>query len=319
MKLFSRKQTERPTRRMARDASAQQAGDRRTEATATHASSQLFRRNRTLTGSLSSHVSSASEHRADLQSPRIHAHHLARRRRSLLAIFAGVVLVCGLLLFVLFTFTARTEVSAGAVSIAGQQKRYQDAIEQYLLRHPIERVRVFLNNERLQASVVQAVPEVSSIQSAGSAGIGVGRFHIVLRTPVASWMIGSTQYFVDAAGVSFQRNYFAAPAVKIVDQSGVAQTTGTAIVSRQFLSFVGRTIAVAHSYNLTVEQVVIPSGAIRHVNVMLAGYGYPVKLSLDRPAGEQVEDMKNALGYLAGKGVKPQYVDVRIAGKAYYK
>lgn len=318
MKLFSRKQADRPVRRRAGDV-RREAAERRLDTQEARSSQQLFRRNRTLTGSLSSNVASASEHRADLQSPRIHAHHLARRRRSLLVLFTGVLVVCGLLGFVLFNFTARTEVVASEASITARQERYQGAIEQYLLRHPLERMRVFLNNDRLQASVLDQLPEVASVQAVGSAGIGAGRFHITLRKPVASWMIGTTQYFVDAEGVSFQQNYFSPPTVKIVDQSGIAQATGTAIASRQFLSFVGRTIAVASTYHLTVEQVIIPSGAIRQIQIVLGGYEYPVKLSLDRPAGEQVEDMKNALSYLSGKGIKPVYVDVRIGGKAFYK
>lgn len=315
MKLFSRTHTDAPNRRQA-TRSGRHAAAAETEPAAPH----LYRRNRTLTGSLSSRVSSASEHRADLQSPRIHAHHLARRRRSLLAIFMAVLTVCGVLGFILLNFTARIDVVAsGGVSIGSHQQRYQKAVEHYLLVHPLERLRVFLNSERLQASVIEQLPEVATIHAQGSGGFGASVFQVTLRKPVASWMIGTSQYFVDAEGVSFQLNYFAPPAVKIVDRSGVAQAAGTAIVSRQFLSFVGRTISVARTYQLAIDQVIIPSGAIRQIEVMIAGYDYPVKLSLDRPAGEQGEDMKNAITYLASKGIKPAYVDVRISGKAYYK
>lgn len=316
MKLFSRKQTEQPARRLAGDERRNTAKQR----LATDVSEQrLFRRNRTLTGSLSSNVVSATEHRADLQSPRIQAHHLARRRRSVLAIFFIVISVCGLLVFILLNFTAQAHVTARDGGVAIEQDRYSQAIEKYLMQHPVERLRPFLNQERLNESVSRSLPEVSAIQSDGARGIGTGEFGVSLRKPVASWMIGTTQYYVDANGVSFQKNYFAPPSVKIVDQSGIPQTSGTAVVSRQFLSFVGRAIAVAGTFRLEIEQVIIPAGSIRQVQIVAVGHSYPVKLSLDRPAGEQVEDMQRALTYLAGKEVTPAYVDVRVSGKAYYK
>jgi hypothetical protein len=44
-----------------------------------------------------------------------------------------------------------------------------------------------------------------------------------------------------------------------------------------------------------------------------------VKFSVDRAVGEQAEDAARAVRYLDGKGMSPEYLDVRISGKAFYK
>ncbi|MFZ2544627.1 MAG: hypothetical protein WAW80_01495 [Candidatus Saccharimonadales bacterium] len=281
----------------------------------------LFRRNRTLTGSSSSSISSATELNAgaDLKSPRAHAHHLASHRRRLGTMLLFVVVVTGCLTWLLYEFTASIHVSATNSGIAIDSSRYQAVISSYLNIHPIERLRTALNKDQFADYVMQHVPEVSMITSNGASGFATGQFDITFREPIASWQIGSKQYFVDKTGVSYQVNYFDSPVVKIVDQSGVPQVAGTAIASSRFLQFVGRTVDVAKSFGLTVEQATIPSGTTRQIEIKVVGHTYPIKLSLDRSVGEQVEDMDRAIRFFDAKGQTPQYIDVRVSGRAFYK
>ena len=141
---------------------------------------------------------------------------------------------------------------------------------------------------------------------------------MAMRQPIASWVLTGKQYFVDGEGIPFEKNYYETPVVSVIDQSGIQQTPGTAVASSRFLAFVGRVVSEAGKYSLVVEQAVIPAGTTRQLEVKVQGRGYPIKLSLDRPAGEQVEDMKNALGYFDARQA-PQYVDVRVSGRAYYR
>ncbi len=280
---------------------------------------QLFRRNRTLTGSRSASVSSAAELDADLRSPRAHVHHLVAHRRRLGSILAFVVLSIAFLLWLLYEFTAFVHVSPADSSIVLQQNRYDKIIDEYLAIHPIERLRLLTNNTNLEAYVKRQAPEVAALRTTGAAGFATGQFQVSLRHPVAGWLLGDQQYFVDDTGIAFQNNYFEQPAVKISDESGVPQTAGSAVASTRFLQFVGRSVAAAHEYGLTVEQATIPSGTTRQVELRVTGHGYPIKLSLDRPVVEQIEDMQRAIAYMDRKQMTPQYIDVRVSGKAYYK
>ncbi len=312
-KPWRKNESNSPRRRLRSDDSS---GEQRQ--TVERLGSTLFRRNRTLVGSLSPTVSSANEMGGDLKSPRAHVHHLTAHRRRLGTTLLVVLVTAGVLTLFLYSFTAFIHISAhggGAV----QQDRYTRIINDYLGGRPGERLRMLLNEDQLMSYLSHAAPEVESIHVSGSAGIGASQFDIVFRKPVAGWLIGSTQYYVDKDGISFQINYFDRPTVKIVDQSGVPQSTGTTVASSRFLRFVGRTVELAGRSNLIVEQAIIPASTTRQIEVRLVGRNYPIKLSLDRSVGEQVEDMQRAVAFFDTRNLKPAYVDIRVSGKAFYK
>jgi hypothetical protein len=309
---LGKKRKEQPQRRRV---SAERIAEKRDSNRTANAA---FRRNRTLVGSLSPQVGSASELTGELRSPRAHAHHLSAHRRMLGTIFILVVGVICFLLWLIYEFTAVVQVSPTS-GIAIDQPRYVHAINDYFTIHPLERLRVLLNENALTSYLAQVTPEVDSARSGGSAGFATSQFDLVFRRPVVGWLIGTHQYYVDDNGVSFQVNYFDQPTVKIIDQSGVPQTAGTTVASSRFLRFVGQAITLSRANGLTITQAIIPADTTHQIEIIVSGHSYPIKLSLDRPVGEQIEDMQNALKYFDAHNVHPAYIDVRVSGKAYYK
>lgn len=313
MKLPRRKKsTEQPQRRRisAERIAENRQNDQRNQA--------IFRRNRTLVGSLSSEVTSASELTGDLRSPRAHVHHLSAHRRRLGTLFILVIGAVLFLVWLLYEFTAGIDVSPTS-GIAITQSRYEHAINDYFAAHPFERFRVLLNEGSLTSYLAQVTPEVSSASSDGSAGFATSQFDLTFRRPVVGWLIGAHEYYVDDNGVSFQVNYFEQPTVKIVDQSGIPETAGTTVASSRFLRFVGLAVTLAKADGLAITQAIIPPDTTHEIEVIVTGHTYPIKLSLDRPVGEQIDDMQHALAYFDGRGQHPQYIDLRVSGKAYYK
>lgn len=316
MSFFSKKQSQDvPRRRQAtgNDSRRDVAAERQQGANYT------FKRNRTLTGSVSSHVVSAGEPLADLRSPRTHAHHLARQRRKLGSVFMMVMIGGMVVAGLLYEFTATPVVVSAESSVSLQKQRYEKAIDEYLGRWPVERLRFALNEQRLQEYLQRALPEVEIVKKDGFAGFGASEFTVGARQPIAGWLIGDKQYYVDASGVPFQTNYYTEPSVKIVDNSGIKQTTGTAIASSRFLTFVGLAVSLANDNGMIVEEAIIPLATTRQVELKVKGHTYPVKLSLDRPVGEQVEDMQRAITWFDQKNITPKYADVRVSGKAFYR
>lgn len=293
--------------RIAREKSQSQAGR------------DLFRRNRTLVGSSSSSVNSTAELDAELRSPRVHVHHLTAHRRRLSTFLTFVIIACVFLLWLIYEFAAMVHVSPTISSINLQKDRYEKLINDYFASHPIERLRILINDDQLDAHVKRHAPEVASVKTVGAAGFATGQFDLEMRKPIAGWLIGNDQYFVDENGIAFQINYFEQPSVKILDQSGIPQSEGTMVASSRFLQFVGRSVAVARTYGMVVEQATIPIGTTRQIELKVKDKEYPIKLSLDRPVGEQVEDMQRAITYMDSKQVKPEYIDVRVSGRAYYR
>lgn len=313
MAVFSKKQKELPRRRQAERIQAERAQEE------VLGQRYAFRRNRTLTGSASSRVAGVSEQSADLKSPRVQAHELAAKRRHLGAILTAVLIVAGGVFVLISQFTSGVVVTATPDASLQLDPSYEKEIQKYLAEQPAERLRFLLDEDRLTAHLQVASPEVTDVKVGGAAGFGVSSFEVRVRKPIAGWNIGGAQHYVDAAGVSFERNYFASPAVQIVDKSGIQVEVGQAVASNRFLGFVGKVVGIAKKSGYDVQQVIIPRGATRQIEVRVKGVAYPAKLSVDRPVGEQIEDMKRAMQWMAQHNKKPKYIDVRVSGKAFYR
>ena len=276
-----------------------------------------FRRNRTLTGSASSRITSVNEGGADMKSARVHAHELTHKRRHIGVLFLGVIVVSLLLFGLISQFTAKVAVRADTVQQL--DKSYEEVVQAYLTAHPAERLRFLLNTEQLTQYLQTKTPEVQAVKQVGWTDFGESEFTVVMRQPIAGWTIRGSQQYVDVNGVAFARNYFTSPEVQIIDNSGIQPQSGQTVASNRFLGFVGRTVGLAASRGIKVTQVTIPGGTTREVELRLESVGFPIKFTIDRPAGEQVEDMARALAWAKAHGKTPQYIDVRIAGRAFYQ
>lgn len=281
---------------------------------------QFFQRNRTLTGTTSDAVTTTHPG-TQLQSPRTRAHQLAQLRRRIVGILLLVGACALLLTWLLSQLTAQVMVTSADTQLSQplDMKRYTAAIQSYLAANPAERLRFALNTDHLTSYLQKTVPEVEAVTVQAGSHFGESDFDLSLRRPVAGWQINSNQYYVDGSGVAFQRNYFAAPSLQIVDNSSVATEQGSAVTSSRFLSFVGQIVTAAKGEGFTVTQAVLPIGTTRELEIHLSGAGEVVRLSIDRPAGEQAEDMARAVRYLTSKHISASYVDVRVSGKAFYQ
>jgi len=270
-----------------------------------------FRRNQTLT----------NVRRSDEPvSERARMHQLAKHRRNIggiLTLVLGIIIVLGILLV---QFTGRVVVAGSSAALTQTlvAKEYEKAINDYLGIHPVERLRFALNETALSEYVSGVLPEVSQVKLTSTDSIVQSNFTLTLREPVAGWQINGRQYYVDKSGVVFQNNFYETPSVQIIDQSGVSPEQGTIVASARLLSFVGRVVSLAGQGSYTVTQAILPSGTTRQLDLQLKDVAPRVKLSIDRGAGEQVEDMIRSLNYLKSQGKNAQYVDVRVSGRVVY-
>lgn len=313
MPRFSKKQPDIPRRR--------QNGALATPERASESSLDeryAFRRNRTITGSASSHVSGTSESNAQLKSHRVQVHELAQQRRRIGGVLGLVLFGVVTLAILVSQFTAQVIVRTSDVTRA-LDPIYANAVDAYLSRQPIERLRFMQRTDALNGYVQSIAPEVASIRVDGFAGLGTSVYVVEMRRPIAGWSMRGVQQYVDATGTSFARNHYANPQVQIIDNSGIQVDVGQAVASNQFLSFVGRVVGLANTQQYAVSQVIIPQGTTRQIELRIKDIAYPIKLSVDRPAGEQVEDMTRSIVWLRERNVTPQYLDVRVSGRAYYR
>lgn len=281
---------------------------------------QLFKRNRTLTGSVSSRVvGAANESNSHLKSSRVHFHELANHRRRIGGVLVVVLALVVFLSVLLWQFTAVVRIETLGLASSINTTRYESAIQDYYGQRPFERFRFAVNEQQLTEHVQQTLPEVRRLQVDGATGFSESMITIEMRNPIAGWKLGNTQYYVDASGASFTTNHHPSPSVQIVDESGVDLQLGQTIASNRFLGYVGRTVALTAAQDYKVTQVIIPPGTTRQIELQIEGVAYPALLLIDRPVGEQVEDMVRSIRYFQQRDTTPQYIDVRVSGKAFYR
>ncbi len=300
MNLFNKKKSNTPRRRLVE-----------IDADKTVSSSDIFRRNRTLSGVVISNT----------KSPRKHVHHLVHHRRKVLSLLIISLLAAFLLWTLISNFTATIAISISntGVSKPVDSSRYEKAIQSYLDANPIGRFHFFLDQAAMTKYVSSKLPEVSSVYQRYMVGLGKTDFTVTLRVPVAGWKMNDKQYYVDSKGIAFGQNWLMPPDVQIVDNSGASPQGSATIISNRFLSFVGRIVSLSKSSGFTVTQAILPVNTTRELELNVKESSIMVKLSIDRPAGEQVEDMSRALRYFASLNQSPTYIDVRVSGKAFYK
>lgn len=281
-----------------------------------------FRRSSTLVRSVSKNESGKTESDTVFESSRSKLHHLTMKRRKVFGAMATTLLVAVFIWTIISNFTAIPIVSSseGFVSKSIKSDKYEKIIQDYLSANPMSRFNFVINLADLTNYVTLSAPEVLSVTQSGMGDLpGKTNFNIAMRQPVATWSVGDKQYYVDSSGVAFEESYYSDPEVQVVDESGVNIKSNTTVASNKMLSFVGLIVSASKGYGYTVTKVVLPADTTRELDLRLANCDYYIKVSVDRPVGEQIEDMARSIKYLSEKGRGASYIDVRVSGKAFYK
>lgn len=303
MKLFRHTP---PTRRA-------EAARRRQQAIAEQAPaasvSAAYRRHRPLNTRQAATPAEASE--------RLATHQLVQRRRQLgrwLAMsLAGVAAVLSLL----WQLAVTAEVLTPDAASGRAAQSYRVVLEAYFQQRPAERLRFLLDHTALTAYFLEQAPEVKTVRLEAG-GLASARLKLTFRQPVAQWSAQKT-YFVDEDGVTFEKNYFAAPSVVVRDESGVPTTGGQEVVNRRFLSFLGQSVALLAKQGLPVQEAVLPQGAIRQIQFRIKDSPTVIIMTQDREARAQVEQAVRALAWMRQAGQQPRSIDVRVDQRVFYR
>ena len=307
-----------------RRATAQPVRRRAATDDSSSSSSALFRRNRTLTGSLISSVPSPNEQSASLQSPRVQTHNLKRKRRSIrLALLSALALITALswLLVQIIVVPKVQIVGTDDNNTLAQAatRDYTAAIQDYLSDNPLERLTININPRNLNRIIQSRFPEVASVSPPAKVSLWTATFAVNLRSPVVYWQSGNTKAYVDNAGIVFDRNILGGSVIAVEDQTGIRADAGNSVISSRFLQFIGKAVGYFKENNLIVTKIALPADTTRQLLISLDGVGYTIKMTVDRPAAGQVEDAIRAVSYLSGRGIAAKYIDVRVSRRAFYR
>lgn len=250
----------------------------------------------------------------------MHAHDLRRHRRRLLLVL-GIVLGISAGLYVLTNQFIASVVIKSTAPVLIDQATYEQKVQDYFGSHPLERFQFSLNTSSLTSYLqTHGAPEVQNVQT-GSSSHKLWTINLTasMRQPVVRWSTGNGQLYVDASGQTFNRDYYTDKLVEVRDESGITIEQDRVLVSARMLSLIGSLVGQMKTYGYEVTTVILPPNTSRQVLVSLRNLSYNIKFSTDRLAGEQAEDASMAIGYFKAHGIVPQYVDVRVSGRAYYQ
>ena len=277
-----------------------------------------FRRSRTMTGSLSNEVRSATEQHAGLRSERLKHHDLKHTRRRIVWLLVGCLAAAGVIYGLLGQFIASVTISPTTLS-SDQQAAYKQAIHDYLGAHPGERFYATLNRDALTSFVQTKHAEVQQIVVESGGFLVAGDATITLRTAVAVWTLHDKRYYIDEHGVAFTTAPSVQPSLIVEDNTGIDPADASAVASERMIRYIGRLVALVQQGGFTITKVELPANTSRQVVLYLEGRGYPMRTHLDRDAAAQAADVVNAVKYFDSKGLRPEYIDVRVSSKAFYK
>ena len=106
---------------------------------------------------------------------------------------------------------------------------------------------------------------------------------------------------------------------KYVPTVTVEDGGGAGYVTERMKEYVGRVEQDFQAYGYKVVRAVVPAGKAREIDVYLDGRDEYYKLNIDRGSAVSAEDAVRMIKYLDEHDIHPEYVDVRIEEKAYYK
>ena len=243
---------------------------------------------------------------------------LVIRRRKLSAFFVILAIFISLISIFLFQFISKVSIVSND-SKSQNLSKYEKSVEEYLNINPSERILSNLNKNALLESLQKDYPEVLSISDIKFNGLTSYKIYLDFRKPVASWLVDGKEFFVDSEGVSFNVNNFEKPSLNIIDDSGAIVSNGKNVASSSFFSFIGKLVSAVNKQGLEVSKIRIPLLSLRQVEVSVKGVSYFARMSTADSAEGQIINFKKAIEYFGAHKISPNYIDLRIEGKGYYK
>lgn len=201
---------------------------------------------------------------------------------------------------------------------AEQTELYQKMLVDYYNSRPTERFRPLLDQETLAAYFLERAPEVKNIRIE-QAGILSSSVKLTFRQALAQWVVDGQTYYVDESGVIFSRNYDQSPRLSVQDRSGALISGGQEVAHRRFLIFLGQAVSAFAGQNLTVSEIILPEDTVRQAHFKLEGHSFLVKMSIDRSAEAQAEQAAKSIQYISERGMRPEYIDIRVNQRVFYR
>lgn len=245
--------------------------------------------------------------------------------RYLPSLLAGLALVVCLFYATTLTITPRIlPLAETTPNILRSNDTYQTAARDILADSILNRSKLSINTTEIARQLSQQFPELGEV----SVTIPLlGRRPVIEITPSTPALILGSQtgaYVVDINGRALLKpsdvpNFDHLDLPTVIDDVGLDITPGKTVLPTATVQFVTTLVGQLEAKQLSIKALNLPAAA-NELHLRLEGIGYYVKFNLQNDPKEQVG------AFLAVKqrleqdnSVPAEYIDVRIAERAYYK
>lgn len=184
------------------------------------------------------------------------------------------------------------------------------------LRNLTGRNLLFLKEQQLLTDLMATDPSLASLRIVRGFPDHL-QVLIERRHPALVWQVGETAWAIDSSGVAFGLDPTTTVGIpRILDAHGQPVSTGEQLLSADFVAFAREAFA---------QGPVVIGGAIDHGEVgettfhlsLVTEWGWSIVVDTTRPIGGQYANLGLLLA--GHRADIHEYVDLRLAGKAYLK
>jgi len=236
------------------------------------------------------------------------APNLWQRRLMLLAV---VILAAGFGVWKLFS------VSQVVVHAPGRVGEIQSEAMKLLKSSWRQGNLLTLNEEDLESQLSTTDPILKSVQVRRQFMHGVV-LSATLKQPSMGWASDNQRYLLDKDGTAIGALPAGSTLPVVDDGSNLPVKLGQQVVSGRFVDFVTGLGAGLSPLELGVTGLDVKDTTLDLT--VTTNKGYQLLMDTSRPLADELADLKAVEGVLAAQKKAPaQYIDLRVAGKAYYQ
>lgn len=174
-----------------------------------------------------------------------------------------------------------------------------------------------LDSEELVSKLQQGDPLLRSVEVRRNWLHGI-TVSAILKQPSLGWSSGNQKYLLDRDGTVIGMLAAGSTIPVVVDGSNLPVQLGQRVVTTRFVNFVAGVTQALAAEGIGVSGLDVKDTTL-DLNVS-TNKGYRLIFDTSRPVADEIADLKAVRTLLATQHKTPgEYIDLRIAGKAYYR
>jgi cell division septal protein FtsQ len=221
--------------------------------------------------------------------------------------------IAGVSWFLLQTFT----ITSIQVQAAANVEAIKSQTEQIVAHNWWQHTLLTFNGSALEAELMRTNPTIESVDVHRRWPHGVS-LAVAFKAYGLAWSSGNQSYLLDRRGVAIGMLPAGSELPVVYDGSNLPVEVGKGVASSRFVEFVTSLATTLPAMGLGVTRYEVKDTT--YDLYVTTNKGYRLILDTARPAGDSMADLAALQAFLTKQGKTPvEYVDLRIAGKAYYK